>query len=444
MTRTGRRPRAAPGLALAAAAVAVALAYLFLVWRPAQPGYTGGRPAFRPVALDPAGRYEVTLWDEDVPLPGEGYARRVNGWAEAFSASHPNIRVRATVFPAGQLRPKLAAALAEGRPPDVVAARADWPELGSPWLVPLAPYFARAGSEPGPGRIAAPDPGTQGLVAREDGAPAGLLRRLELWWWVVDGRALPQAVAAPGAFDLASWLGAPPRDGREVSLAVDADGVRAAQEVLAGAEPSAAGWTQAAELLASLRPLAGPDAFLAFVTGRVPILAGAVPPALAEIRARLAWAVPVAPPRAGGPWPVVGASGVYVFYQRPYAGAAHTEAAVVVADAFAAWDEPAVRDALGVLPGRRTSAEAAMAKWPEAWRAAGEWALAEIAAGHFVRYPPEWDARAASVWDALQPAVRAWATRPRAGGEGGPAGAGGSQGDLASAVQAAWAGTPTS
>lgn len=450
---TGAPSRAWPrlGLVVAAASVVLAFAYLFFVWRPAQPGYSGGRPAFRPVALDPAGRYEVTLWDEAVPVPGDSYAARAAAWARDFMASHPNVRVQVTTFPPGELAGALAKALTAGRPPDVVAAPADWPAVRPAWLVPLAPYLERPGANPRPGRVPAPDPALSRLLSDDEGAPAAFPRWLAAWWWVADSRALPQAAEGPAGFDLGAALagaaaGAAGRGAGstaglgELGVAVDQDGLRAAQEVLASAPSTPRGWAQAAGLLARLRPLASSDAFLAFVTGRVPLLAGATPPALSQVRLRLPWAVPVAPPGVGPPAPVLGAAGVYVFYQRPYAGAAHTEAAVLVADAYAAWSDAAVRDALGVIPAGPSAREAAMAAWPAAWRAAAEWALARVAAGDFVRFPPDWSPPARAAWQAFQPAVAAWARGAQAGvGRGpGPAGPDGAP-DLAAAARAAWA-----
>lgn len=439
---TGRRIRTW-SLVVAALTVVALAAYLWVFWRPAQPGYTGERPAFRPVALGESRTYQVTLWDVDYPVAGEPYSTRVSAWVKAFEGRHPNIRVAVRLLPPNDADGALKAALQAGRAPDVFAAPIDGSPIASRWTVPLAPYLNPDGGRTLPGRVPAPaGPGVRMLLpGGSTRTPVAFPRWIALWWWVADTRALPDAKQGPTAFDTGEALArvagtarasSTPAGGSGVGpvLAMDASGERAALEVLSAAGPDGEAWVRAAALLQAARPSAGDGALVRFATGSADLLGGAAPPVLSRIRQRLSWAAPVAVPGSADPIPLAGASGVYVFYQRPYAGVEHTEAAIQVASAYSRWRDDPVADTLGVVPAEPDLAQAAMAVWPETWRRAAEWALVNIDNGHYRAFPPAWPPRAEDAWAGLRSSVGDWAA--------------GKDVNLQESVRSAWAATPAS
>ncbi|MBE3590093.1 MAG: extracellular solute-binding protein [Firmicutes bacterium] len=403
---------------LALAALAGAVAYGALVWWPARPGYSGERPAFRPVALNPNGHYTVTLWDVDYTVPGAPYRGRVEAWAAAYHRAHPNITVEVRLLPPDGAQAELQAALARGRAPDVFAAPYDWPPLDTAWRVPLDRYL-RTGK--GDGRAGTVDPSAftdAGLASlRDTRGLAALPRWLAFWWWVADGRRLKEDGGAPGPDDL---LVAVAKNAElwwrmnHDALVMDAGGERAALEMFAAAGPSEEAWARAAAALDGLaRAQALPavdagaeeTALIRFAKRQAVVIGGLTPPALDRVMRRLSWAIPVPPPGGAAPEPLIGASGVYVFYQRPYQGVAHTQAAVQVARDYSLWRDAEVEAALGVVPAGREGAAAWQAGAPKAWAAAVGWALAEAGAGRAVDFPPRWDERARSAWEAVRPTV---------------------------------------
>lgn len=419
MRRWFRKPSNAwiAGVAGALLVAAVA-AYGVLVWWPAQPGYSGERPAFRPVALNPKGAYKVTLWDVDKPVPGAPYRDRVAAWAAAYHKAHPNITVDVRILPPAEAQATLDAALARGRGPDVFAAPYDWAPLTTVWRVQLEPYFRSGESDRRQGVI---DPKAwtgAGLAALRDARGlAAFPRWLAFWWWVVDADRLKDDGGAPGPDDL---LGAMKKNAElwwrmnHDALVMDAGGERAALEMFAAAGPDARAWARvaaaldelaAAQALPSVDAGAEETALFRFVKRQAVVIGGLTPPALGQVMHRLPWAAPVPPPGGGEPRPVLGVAGVYVFHQKPYQGAAHTQAAVQVARDYSLWRDSQVEAALGMVPAGREGAAAWQAQAPKAWASAVGWALQSASAGRFVPFPPRWDAPTRAAWEVVRPAV---------------------------------------
>jgi len=122
-------------------AVGVALALGVYLRLKVTPHYTGIDPR---AEIDPGKRYTLTLWDFERPWPDDagGYRAALEKALAGFERRFPNAAVKVELLPWGEGDERVAAALKQGTPPDVLSSgpvfRSDW----GPLLIPCGPYLA--------------------------------------------------------------------------------------------------------------------------------------------------------------------------------------------------------------------------------------------------------------------------------------------------------------
>ncbi|HHY91712.1 MAG TPA: carbohydrate ABC transporter substrate-binding protein [Firmicutes bacterium] len=349
--------------------------------------------------IDPARPYRLVLWDFERPLGGAGpsYRAELTQVVEAFRERHPNVTVTIELLPwseeEGERR--LAAALKEGAPPDVLATgplpASDW----GPLVVACESYLVaeekegyiwpgRVDAPEGSGRVAWPrwlEPlcwaGNEELLTAA-GVPAATLQA-QGWNWEEFARLAERVQALPGepalftSFNLVTLWGELGRD--------DVPGAAGkppwtAESVQRAAERAARLWESAA--IPRRIGQAGYSALEDFFNGRV-ALCGPVRPwffrAAHERTERVrhgnldpgeARPFPLvllpSPGSLPGGMRVVQAEQLYVFRQRRYQGDDHTRAAMELARHLTR-SSARLAARLDVVPACRAAQQA----WVEEW-----------------------------------------------------------------------------
>lgn len=318
--------------------------------------------------IDPGKHYTLTLWDFERPLGSEGasYQAELNAALESFRTRYPNATVTIELLPWSEEEgaERLATALKQGAPPDVLATG---PLTGGAWgplVVPCGPYLAPGEADeylvPGwtggtgkGGLVAWPrwlEPacwaGNKALLAAA-GVPVEAIQATG-WNWEELGQAAARVRALPGgpalftSFDLVSLWG---ELGRGSAAASASGSPWSPENVRAAAERAAALWENGAVPRSIGRE--GYSALDDFFTGQVAVL-GPVHPWFFRAAAERAERVIRGglEPGAARPFPLAllpppgrGESGVvvrraeqiYVFRQRRYQGDDHTRLAMELA-----------------------------------------------------------------------------------------------------------------
>lgn len=357
-----------------------------LVWRPSQPGYKGERPSLKPAQLDPQAQYTVVLWDVAYPVPAPSYEERVKAFVNRFTQEHPNIRIQVIFLDPEKADDEVLKALSRGRPPDVLAAPYDWGVMVSRWQVPLTRYMTPEGNPRFSGGAKDALSPAALRVAMDLEWP-GFPRWLGFWWWA----------GIPGQGKNAFLLNPEPLE--KNGLVVDPQGERALLSLLTLADPRPESWAQALQAWEDLGPRHGDT--LRFWQKRSSLLAGYPPPFLQKVAEGLPEAIPVGPPGTEKKGPPLSVAWVYVLYSHPFAGTAHTQAAVLVAHHYALWWEEAF-GSLGVLPAGAKAQETALKALPPSWQKAQVWALQRVSETGGALFPPSWDEGVKKVWEAIK------------------------------------------
>ncbi|MDI3269234.1 MAG: hypothetical protein QJR00_00830 [Bacillota bacterium] len=356
------------------------------VWRPSQPGYKGERPSLKPVEVDPSKRYTVVLWDVAHPVPDPSYEERLRAWAKRFTRDHPHIQIEVTLLDPQKAEDEVLKALSRGRPPDILAAPYDWGLMVSRWQVPLTRYMTPEGTPRFSGGATEAFSAAALRVAKDLDWP-GFPRWLSFWWWA----GIPKEGKEAFFLD--------PLPFAKQGLVVDPQGERALLSLLTLADPQAASWAGALKAWDDLGPRHGDT--LRFWQKRSPLLAGYPPPFLQKVAEGLPEAIPVGPPGTEKKGPPLSVAWVYVLYSHPFAGSAHTQAAVLVAHHYALWWEEAF-GSLGVLPAGSDDQKKALEKLPPSWQKAQAFALQKVLDTGGILFPPSWDEGLKKVWEAIK------------------------------------------
>lgn len=329
------------------------------------PRYAGIDPR---AEIDPGKRYTLTLWDFDRPWPDAagGYRAALEKALDGFKQRFPNTVVKVELLPWDGGEERVAAALKEGNPPDVLSSgpvlRSDW----GPLLVPCGPYLAaeelqdypevaRAGASRGGGLIAWPrwlEPSfwaaNEELLAAA-GVPVAEIQA-EGWSWETFARAAEEVHKLAGqpylftSFDLFTLWQEVGRGGVTPELGKTSS-PWAPERVQRAAERAWAFWKQAAVPRSLGRgDYAGLEDFF---TGRAAVFGPVKPWFLRatyertkrvergslEAGAARPFTVVLLPPAglAAGEGIPVAAENLYVFRQRRYQGDDHTRLAMELA-----------------------------------------------------------------------------------------------------------------
>jgi hypothetical protein len=93
------------------------------------------------VKVDPAKKYQVTLWDYDWPLLNGNYREYLQKQICDFNQSYPNIKVELRLLDLLTGPGALAKALRKGQPPDVYCSALVIPGFDFKYQVPMGPYL---------------------------------------------------------------------------------------------------------------------------------------------------------------------------------------------------------------------------------------------------------------------------------------------------------------
>ena len=110
---------------------------IYLRWT-LQPGPVGINPQAR---IDPSKHYTLTLWDFARPFPGnDSYQEALEATLEDFYRRFPNVTVHIELLDWGEGAERIAAALRQGEPPDVLGTGPLVELEFGPLQVPWTPY----------------------------------------------------------------------------------------------------------------------------------------------------------------------------------------------------------------------------------------------------------------------------------------------------------------
>lgn len=342
--------------------------------------------------VDPARRYEVVVWEEEIAAPWarESQQEVLAGAIEAFRQRWPNVDIVVHVIDAGEGRARLTEAVAAGRPPDIYGTVRGMVYHPS-HQIPAGPYLPAAAE----GEPPVFHPAAERRFTRE-GVVWGWPRAL--WWetWLADGTALDRVgvpvdrvLAAGWAWDEVEAFVERAKSWMETPLLLE-PGVAALEHLLLNAAgeglrhgtnaktpttqeaPYVSPWdeTSVRRVAAFLKNLQQAGTFRGdaagasrtrlegLFTGRAAVI-GPVGPQLALVALRRdperftlfpvphhPDAAPVAPMEPGG---------YFVFRQEPYQGDDHTRLAMELAGWLAARTESWLSEALGLVPARTGS-----------------------------------------------------------------------------------------
>jgi hypothetical protein len=93
------------------------------------------------VTVDPAKKYQITLWDYDWPLRNGNYRQYLQQQIQDFRRSYPNVTVQLRLLDILTGPEVLADALYKGQPPDVYCSALAIPEFNLKYQMPVEPYL---------------------------------------------------------------------------------------------------------------------------------------------------------------------------------------------------------------------------------------------------------------------------------------------------------------